>query len=157
MFWHWLPWAGLALAALSLRQNRDTLKPNFSGNWKLNLSASKLEIPPPTSSRFEIDHREPRIRLTRTHVWGDRTDTITVEFTTDGTKTQQVLGESRVRIRAHWEGSVLVAEMAVRTKDDQGTNVVRYSLDDARNRLVAVERWRSKKMRYDNTWVLDRE
>jgi len=157
MFLHWLLSMALALIALSQQKNGEAAKPDFSGKWKLNLAASKLQIPPPTSSRFEIEHREPKFRLTRTHVYGDRADTITVELTTDGRKTEQVFGERRASIRAHWEGSVLVAEMHVRTKDDEGTNVVRYSLANAGKTLVAVERWRSSKGRYDNTWVLDRE
>ena len=157
MLWHSAVWIGLALMALSGQQKGDIMRPNLSGHWKLNLTASRLEIPPPTSSRFEIEHHDPKFRLTRTHVYGGRTDTITVELTTDGMKTEQVFGERRASIRAHWEGSVLVAEMDVRTNDDEGTNVVRYSLKNAGKTLVAVERWRSSKGRYDNTWVLDRE
>jgi hypothetical protein len=154
---HWLLLMALALTVLSEQKSGEAAKPDFSGRWKLNLAASKLEIPPPTSSRFEIEHREPKFRLTRTHVYGERSDTVTVELTTDGMKTEQVFGDRRATICAHWEGSVLVAEMHVRTKDDEGTNVVRYSLANSGKQLVAVERWRSAKGRYHNTWVLDRE
>ena len=154
---HWLFSTALALIVLSQQKNEEVARPDFSGRWKLNLAASRLEIPPPTSSRFEIEHNDPKFRLTRTHVYGDRADTITLELTTDGKKTEQVFGERRATIRAHWEGSTLVAEMKVSAKDDQGTNTVRYSLEEDGKVLIAVEKWRSVKNRYDNTWVFDRE
>jgi hypothetical protein len=143
--------------AAAVQAHGRPAKPNFTGKWNFNLAKSKLEIPPPTSSRFVVDHREPKFRLTRTHIYAERSDTITVEFTTDGKESVQDFGERRARIRAHWEGTTLVAEMSVTAREGEGANVVRYSLQDRGKTLVAVERFRSATLNYDNTWVFDRE
>ena|SRR3990172_1748190 len=48
-------------------------KPNFSGTWKLNRRESVLQIASPDSTLFVIDHREPHLRISRTHIVGDAT------------------------------------------------------------------------------------
>ncbi len=147
----------LGVCAAALQAQTKSAKPNFTGKWKLNLEKSKLQIPPPTSSMFEIDHREPKFRLTRTHVYGDKSDTITMDLSTDGAEYPQAFGALRARTRLYWEGSTLVLDMKVRIKDDEGTNVARYSLENAGQTFVAAERWRSSKHSHDNTWVFDRQ
>ena len=143
-------------AAVAAAQTKST-KPNFSGRWVLNLEKSKLQIPQPTSSLFEIDHREPKFRLTRTHVYADRSDTITMDLTTDGTEYPQEFGELRSRTRLYWAESTLILDMKVSLKDHKGTNVDRYSLENAGQTFVAVERLRSSQHSHDNIWVFDRQ
>jgi len=130
---------------------------NFSGKWRFNPEKSALEIPAPESAYFEIEHREPDFRLTRTLVYGGQADTLTVELKTDGSESVQQFRDIEARMRLHWDGAELVFDSAVRTPDDEGTNVVRYSLHDEGQTLAAVERVRSPKLQHDNTWVFDRE
>jgi hypothetical protein len=146
----------LGLCAVIVDAQSKSTRPDFSGKWVLNLEKSKLQIPPPTSSLFEIDHREPDFRLTRTHVYGDRSDTITMHLTTDGTEYPQQFGELKARTRLYWEGPTLILDMTFNLKHDKGTNVVRYSLKNAGRTLVSVEKWRSSGHSHDNLWVFDR-
>ena len=129
---------------------------NFTGKWRFNAQKSALEIPAPESAHFEIEHREPDFRLTRTLVYGGQADTLTVELKTDGAERVQQFRDIEARIRLHWDGPDLVFDSTVRTPDDEGTNVVRYSLRED-GTFVAIERVRSPKHRHDNTWVFDRE
>lgn len=132
-------------------------KPDFTGKWRFNAAKSALQIPAPESSRFEIDHREPDFRLTRTHVYGGQSDTVTVELTIGAAECSRQLGGVNARLRLYWEGPELVLDSTVRTPDDEGTNVVRYALRDAGGTFVAVEQWRSARHHHDNVWVFDRE
>ena len=132
-------------------------KPNFTGRWNLNPEKSELQFPPPTSSLFVVEHQEPRFHVTRTHVYGDRSDTISFELTTDGQECELKFGDFRALARMRWDGVTLVTEMTVRVKDDEGTNVVWYSLEDDRRTFVARERWRSTNHHHDNLWVFERD
>jgi hypothetical protein len=131
-------------------------QPNFIGHWKLNHEQSKLQIPPPTSSMFEIEHSEPKFRLTRTLVYGEQSNTITLDLTIDGEEHKHEIGDVNARIRLYWDGDILVGDMQVAAKDDEATNVVRYSLENGGQTLVAHERFRSSKQSYDNVWVLNK-
>jgi hypothetical protein len=130
-------------------------KPNFTGNWKLNRQRSKLQIASPTASLFEIEHSEPKFRLKRTLIYSDQSNSITLDLTIDGSEHSHEIGEVRAGIRMYWDGDALVGDMKVKTKDDEATNVVRYSLENDGQSLVALESWRLSSLSYDNVWVLD--
>jgi hypothetical protein len=131
-------------------------KPNFSGHWQPNFDRSRLEIPRPTSSDFVIEHDEPNFRLTRTLVFGEHSSTISFELTTDGAEHEQDFEGRHARMRLKWDGAALLAHMIVRSGEEEGTNEVRYSLEDEGRTLVARERFQSTKLNYDNLWVFDR-
>ena len=134
------------------------MRPNFTGKWKFNAQRSRLQIPSPTDSRFEIEHHEPDFHLTRTLVFGDKGNTVSLDFTTDGRETTKDLGgDVQARIRAYWEGSVLVVDSMVTAPGTTGTNLVRYSLEDEGRTFVATESFRSALHNYDNVWVFDRQ
>jgi hypothetical protein len=131
-------------------------RPCFTGHWALNLLRSELQIPPPESSLFVIEHDEPVFRLTRTHVYGGKSNTISFELTTDGKEYEQDFGELHARSRLSWHDNRLILEMKVRINDDEGTNIDWYSMEDNGRSFIAVEQWRSVKHRHDNRWVFDR-
>ena len=131
-------------------------RPDFTGTWRFNPGRSALQIPAPDATRFLILHREPRFRLTRTHVVGDRSDTLVLEFTTDGRETTFHRDGSRIRCRASWEGDALVFDSVILRGGGEASNVVRYTLTADRGAFVAAERYRSPSLNYDNRWVLER-
>ena len=131
-------------------------RPDFSGTWKFNPARSALQIPAPDSTLFVIVHREPRLRITRTHVVSDRSDTLVLDLTTDGREAALDRDALRLRCRAFWEGDTLVFDSRILRGDGEATNVVRYSLAADRGSFLAEERFRSPSLSYDNTWVLER-
>jgi hypothetical protein len=131
-------------------------RPHFTGRWVLNLQRSELQIPPPESSLFVIEHDESFFRLTRTHVYNGESNTISFELTTDGKEYDQDFGELHASSRLYWDDDRLVLDMKVRINDDEGTNIAWYSLGDSGCIFIAVEQWRSAKHSHDNRWVYDR-
>jgi hypothetical protein len=132
-------------------------KPNFTGTWTFNASKSELQITPPDATVFVVDHREPMFRLSRTHIAGGKSDTFEIELTTDGAEVVGEHGQLHFRSCAHWEGETLVFESHLVQGDETGTNVVKYTLDDTRDTLIAEERLRSTNINYDNRWILDKQ
>ncbi len=132
-------------------------KPNLSGTWKFNHTKSVLQIQPPDSSVFVVTHHEPALCLSRTHVYGEKSDTFTLDLTTDGRDVAFAQSGMNALCRAFWEGDVLVFDTQLTNGTERATNTVRYVLSGARDTIVAEERFRSKSLNYDNVWVLDRQ
>jgi hypothetical protein len=132
-------------------------KPDFSGIWKFNPRKSVLQIPTPDSSIFVVEHREPVFRIQRTHVFGRKSDTFSLDLTTDGTEVTIDRGEVQIHARVYWEGDILVFDTRLVKQGEEATNLVRYKLAEMLDAFTAEERFRSKSLNYDNIWVMDKE
>ena len=137
-------------------ENHAVLKPNFTGTWNFNHERSTLQIPAPEATIFVIDHREPTFRITRTHTVGERRDTFSLDLTTDGQLTSTLHEGLRLRSRAYWDDNTLVFDTGFVRAGIAATNIVRYTLSDGGNTLVAEECFRSVPVNYDNVWLLER-
>ena len=133
------------------------LKPNFTGRWKFNPKRSSLEIPPPDSAIFVVEHREPIVRLSRTHIIGGKSDSFEINLTTDGKEVEVAREGLKIRARAYWEDDTLVFDSHVSRGDQEGSNIVRYTLNDTHDSFVGQEQFRSQNLNYDNIWVLERQ
>lgn len=115
-----------------------------------------LHISPPDATTFVIDHREPVLRITRTHVVGEVRDTFSLDLTTDGQVVMAERDDLRLKARAYWDGDTLVFDTRLIRAGEEATNLVRYTLSDSRETFVAEESFRSGSLYYDNVWWLDR-
>lgn len=132
-------------------------KPNFTGTWKVNFQKSVLEIPAPDSTLFVVEHNEPHFRLTRTHVVKDKSDTFSIDLTTDGKELVRREGNRTDYSRAYWEGNVLVFATRIVMGDREATNLVRYAMAKDGQSFTAMERFRGPKLSYDNVWVMEKQ
>ncbi len=142
----------LAIAAAP----EDGARPDFSGTWQLNQEKSRLELAAPSKSIFVIEHQEPRFKLTRTHTWGERSDTLSFEYTTDGEEHHRKQGNYESWARMSWLGDELVLDMRMSYKGEEGTNVVHYRLADEGQTFIAAEWYHMASKIRHNLWVLDR-
>jgi hypothetical protein len=132
-------------------------KPDFSGIWKLNLAKSKLEITPPDSSVFYIDHQEPHFRLKRTHVINGKPNTWGIELTTDGKEVVQKEKDADFHVRLLWDGAALVLDSYWLAGNSKATNVVRYTLSPDGTQFTADERVAGPDFNHHNIWIFDRQ
>src|SRR5277367_6240986 len=101
-----LRFALLTLAA-SLTLAAD--KPNFSGNWKIDLDKSEFgAVPPPEAFARKIEHNEPSLILTDEQTSQLGTEKAVRKYTTDGTETAYQWMGSDVKSAAHWDGNIMV-------------------------------------------------
>ena len=131
-------------------------KPNYSGTWGFNPASSALQIPAPDATTFVIDHSEPVLRISRTHIAGDKRDTFSLDLTTDGKEVSLDHDDLRLRCRAYWDGDTIVFDSKLIRAGAEATNVVRYTLTNSGKTFRAEEQFRSSTLNYDNLWILDR-
>jgi cold shock CspA family protein len=105
---------------------------------------------------FVISHREPALRISRTHVVNQRRGTFSIDFTTDGQDVFVDRDDIQLHCRAYWDGQTLVFDTGLIRGGEEATNVVRYTLESGANTFRADERFRSASLNCDNLWVLDR-
>jgi hypothetical protein len=116
-------------------------KPDFSGEWTLNVGASVLSpvVAPVVQSGFvQIEHREPMIA-------------VHLSITMDGKPF-----DVRFERASNWEGEVLVFTDTVDTPNGELTISFRYQVEESGQRLRAKERLRGGGREQDNVWVFDR-
>jgi hypothetical protein len=146
------------LPAVMLFASRSE-KPDLSGTWVLNLEKSQLQIEAKIErGTFTIEHKEPAFRFSRVFVVEGKADALSYALTTDGKeKIDKQPGRTTVS-RLYWDGNVLVLDERIVLADGrEATNVVRYSLRDGGQTLVAEEKFRGPVRRHDNLWVADRK
>ena len=148
---------GLLLAS-SLAAGEDP-KPDFSGTWRFNPEKSKLEtiIPPQSKLIFVIEHEDPKFKMTRTLILGERTDTLSWEATTDGKEHHRKDGEFESRMRMTWMGDELILKSRLTRHDEQGTNEAHYRLTDEGMTMIAAEWYHMPSSQHHNYWVFDNE
>jgi hypothetical protein len=116
-------------------------KPDFSGEWTLNVGASVLSavVAPVVQNGFiHIEHREPTIA-------------VHLGITMDGKPF-----DVRFERASNWEGEALAFTDRTDTPNGELTISFRYQLEDSGRRLRATERLRGAGREQDNVWVFDR-
>lgn len=149
----------LLLAMNILAHGQQSSKPNFSGTWVFNAQKSTLQDPPPSSMTFQIEQHDPHFRLSRTQVYGGKSDTWTLDTVTDGQK--EVVQHSALytsHIRMYWDGDTLVLDEKISASDgSKASNMVKYSLAGDGKTLLAVENEETPVGKATNKWVYDKQ
>jgi hypothetical protein len=109
--------ATMALIALAASAQS---KPNFSGNWELNVVKSDLAGAPITKLAVQVDHKDPVLKYNAIATVNGEDVNETGTIDTSGAPTTDSRGG---QVKAHWDGSTLV----VVTTDTDGN-----TLDTAR-------------------------
>jgi hypothetical protein len=85
-------------------------KPDFSGEWKLNVEKSNFgPMPGPDSETRKIVHKDPEVAVATTQTGGPQGDmTNDFKFTTDGKEATNVIktpnGEIEIKTIGSWDG-----------------------------------------------------
>ena len=117
-------------------------KPDFTGQWTLNLAASQLSpvIAPVVQGGFaHIEHNEPMV-------------SVHLSVTMDGTPF-----DVRFQRETDWDGDVLEFTDRIPTPNGDMTISFRYEILDSGRRLRAAETLRAPDREQDNVWIFDRD
>ncbi len=108
---------------------------------------------------LQIEQHDPHIRLSRTQVYGGKSDLWTLDTATDGQK--EVVQHSALytsHIRMYWDGDTLVLDEKITAGDgSKATNTVKYALGADGTSLVAVENEETPVGKTTNKWVYDKQ
>ena len=89
-------------------------KPDFSGDWKMNLVKSDFgAAPAPDTMTRKIVHAEPSLTIDEEQATPIGPQRTTRKYVTDGTESTFEAGGAAVRTSAKWDGNVLVAVTTV--------------------------------------------
>ena len=89
-------------------------KPNFTGDWKMNLVQSDFgAAPAPDTMTRKIVHAEPSLTIDEEQATPIGPQRTTRKYVTDGTESTFEAGGAAVRTSAKWDGNVLVAVTTV--------------------------------------------
>ncbi len=135
-------------------------KPDFSGQWKLNVQASTLSpivAPVAQSGVLRIEHREPKFSADQTIVLDGKPFDSKFELLSDGREVATT-DDRGVRIVStlRWDGDALVVTWRIHRPDGELAISFRYELMDGGRRLRASEQLRGGGRDQDNLWVFDR-
>ena len=147
----------LGLAGVLLGMAAD--KTNFNGNWKLNLDKSDLgPIPPPTSMREQIEHRDPDLKVRTVVVGGPQGDLdYQAKYTTDGKESSNRFGGQTAKSTAGWEGVLLVIHTTANFGGQDVTIKGTWSLSADGKTLKQSSHITSPQGPFDSIYVFDKE
>ena len=96
-------------------------KPNFSGEWVIDLDKSDFGVlPAPYSYVRKIEHNEPNIKTITTQSGQRGENTSEITCTTDGVECVNTLRFGEVKGATKWDGDTLVTNA---TMDYQGMEI----------------------------------
>jgi len=134
-------------------------KPDFSGEWKLNLQASTLSpivAPVAQSGILRIEHHEPKFTAHQTIVLDGKPFESNFELLSDGREVVTEARGRRIGSTLRWDGETLVFTSRIDGPNLQMTLSFRYELQDGGQRLRAAEQVRGTDHDQDNVWMFER-
>ena len=134
-------------------------KPDFSGEWRLNLQASVLSpmvAPVAQSGTLRIQHNEPTLKCQMTIVLDGKPFDTEYELLSDGRESVASASGRRIVSSLRWDGDALLAAWRLEIPNDEITISFRYELEDGGRRVRASEQLRGGGRDQDNIWVFDR-
>ena len=133
-------------------------RPDFSGDWTLDRSASSLqgEMTAVEGGTVRIQHREPSFAFTRTFVIKAQAIDTSFEIQTDGRELANVNRGLASKSRMEWQGNSLLLTVLIDGPRGTVSNVVRYELLDGGRTLRAVEDVGGTAPTHHNVWMFAR-
>jgi len=148
---------GLATGVATRAQER----PNFTGDWTLDLQNSQLHEDYRALERgaVRIDHREPSFTFRRTFFVKGQPIEASYDVTTDGREHRSEGPRGGVTVATmHWEQVALVVRQRISDpRAGQLDNTVRYELLDNGKTLRATEDFTGGGRSHHNVWIFRRE
>jgi hypothetical protein len=151
-------WFLTAFALLVVVAGAVQAKPNFSGDWKLNVEKSDFgPMPPPTTLTMKVDHTDPEVKVTTAMSGAQGDMTVDATYNTEGKETTNQFGPMQSKSTANWEGDDLV----VNTKlDANGTEITikgKWTLSADGKTLTQASHINSPQGDLDLKYVLEKQ
>jgi len=163
----WLPrWTvpvALAVSALSVAAaplGGDDRKPDFSGEWRLDVGRSEFgPIAGPDRRTDRIEHAEHALRMTSRQARGDRESHGQWDCRTDGSRCAVSLRGSSLQVttRVSWDGPVLVFESEGTWQGSQVRMEDRWTLSPDGREITVLRRMSNEMGEAHQRVVLERQ
>jgi len=112
-------------------------KPDFSGNWKLNVDKSDFgPMPKPEKADYTIIHKDPEMNVKSVAVGSMGEMTNEVKILTDGTEFTNTVRGQEVKGTAKWDGKTLVVTQKLEIQGTAITFIQKWTLSDDGKSIV---------------------
>ncbi len=132
------------LAVLALAALPALAKPNFSGDWKLNVSKSSFgQMPAPGSMTNKITHEDPKLAV-HTRQSGEMGEfELDASYTTDGKECSNDMFGNPMKSALKWEGDTLLIDAKGKFGDNDFSMQDKWTLSDDGKTLTIVRLFKS--------------
>jgi hypothetical protein len=147
----------LALLALPLTA-ADPAKPNFSGEWKMNVDKSDFgQLPRPLAYQRNIEHKDPVIRMVARQSTQMGEQTVVATMRTDGVQTTNPSRTGDTKTTGRWLGRDI--ELTTTKQVEGGEAVTRetWSLSADGKTLTSTTHLKTPRGEFDVKMVLDKQ
>lgn len=132
-------------------------RPNFTGQWKLNLEKSNFgPMPAPASQTMKIDHTDPDL-VTTTDQEGEQGKlSYVIKYKTDGSEVVNDIRGAQAKSVGKWEGEVIVFTTKL---DYQGTEITlnnTMKMDPGGKNMSAVTKVQTPQGEFEQSLVFDK-
>lgn len=133
-------------------------KPNFSGEWKMNLAKSMLgPMPAPTSFTRKVTHAEPSLTIADDQKGGAGDLSYTRQYTTDGKEIAYQANGADVKGGATWDGDAIVIRSQAKVGELDLVITDKITLTDGGKTLSDVVHIELPQGAFDLTYVFDKQ
>ncbi len=134
--------------------------PDFSGNWKLNLSKSKLQAQWTSGlekGKAQILHQEPYFRYWRSFTIKGAEDTLSFSMQTNGKEKIEKKEDRTVVNSLSWKQDTLLYISHITLGKKEAVNIAKYYLTENRTIFVTEEEFIGPRQKYRNMWVYEKD
>ena len=144
----------LALAALPA-----LAKPDFTGDWKLNISKSTFgEMPAPDSMTIKIAHAEPKLTTASKQSGQMGEIEMNATYTTDGKEcTNEGFQGSTFKSVVKWDGDTLTIETKGQFGDNEFTMTQKWALSADGKTLTVAQTFKSAMGEGEQKLIFDKQ
>ena len=143
----------LALAALPA-----LAKPNFSGNWKLNVSKSSFgQMPAPDSATYKIAHDDPKLKSSVKQSGQMGEMEFESNYTTDGKESTNEMFGQPIKSTVKWDGDALVIDSTGKFGDNEFSMHAKWTLSEDGKTLTVAQTFKSAMGEGEQKLVLDKQ
>lgn len=133
-------------------------KPDFTGEWKLDVAKSDFgPMPAPQSMVQKITHQEPNLKVVQTQVSERGEFTSERNYTTDGKECVNKMRNTEVKSTLKWDGDTLVMDSKLEFQGNPITTSQRWSLSGDGKVLTIKSHFSSSQGEGDTTQVFNKQ
>ncbi len=143
----------LTIAALPL-----LAKPNFAGNWKLNVSKSDFgRMPAPDSMTQKITHEDPSLTVAVKQTSERGEFEYESKYTTDGNECTNQFGPNSTKSTLKYDGETLLIETKGKFGDNEFTMLDKWTLSEDGKVMTILRHFASDMGEGDHKLILEKQ
>lgn len=133
-------------------------KPNFTGDWKLNVDKSNFgPMPAPEKLTQKIEHKDPSMKVSQSQSGPQGEMSWDVTYSTDGKETSATIGPMETKSTAVWEGDVLVVETKLKAGEADIVIKSKWTLSADGKTITQAAHLVTPQGELDMTYVMDKQ